>query len=64
MNTTFMNTTLFGYVHNNGNGNNFKGHRKNGVFSRVLRSIETDVSRNKGPFGVQRYTIGPVKLRD
>ena len=27
-------------------------------------SIETNVSGNKGPFGVQRYTIGPVKLRD
>ena len=25
-------------------------------------SIETDVSRNKGSFGVKRYTIGPVKL--
>ena len=31
------------------------------VFS-VQCSIETDVSWNKGPFGVQRYTIGPVKL--
>ena len=67
MNTTFniQLCSVTSKIAKKQNGNNFRdfrSHRKKKMFS-VEYSIETEVSRNKGSFGVKRYNRSPGSAR-